>query len=162
MTDGQEPRELGGAEAVREACIELVTDARRSVHIHSRDMDSALYDDGRFLDALTRFLISHPRAFARVLVQDATTAIREGHRLIGLAQRLSSRFAIREPGPQHRDYNAAFLVTDGTGVLYRELGDRFDAVYSRHDRARARQLVRYHDEAWEFGQPNPNLRNLNL
>lgn len=162
MPEPANSRELQGAEALREAAVELVAAARRSVHICSRDLDRALYDNEPFLDALTRFLTSHPRAFARILVRDADPAVRDGHRLIDLAQRLSSRLAIREPGPQHRDYNAAFLVTDGRGVLYRELGDRFEAVVSDSDRPRARQLISYHDEAWEFGHANPNLRTLEI
>lgn len=155
-------QELTEAKQVRQASAELVAGARRSVHIYSRSMDPALYNNREFLEAMTQFLTSHPRAYARMLVQDAESAIRNDHRLIHLARRLSSRFAIREPGPRHRDYNAAFLIVDVRAVLYREMGDRFEATVDREGRARARQLVRYHDEVWEFGQANPNLRALSI
>lgn len=164
MTDEPKPPfgELGTRDELRAASLALVSAARRTVHIYSRDLDPQVYDESDFLEALTRFAVSHDRAQVRILVQDAGPAIRDDHRLIGLAQRLSSRIAIREPGPQHRDYNAAFLVTDAEGVIYRELGDRFDAVAFESDRPRARQLIRYHDEVWEFGRTNPNLRVLGI
>lgn len=154
--------ELTTRDEVRDASLHLVSRARRSVHIYSRDLDPQLYDDSAFLEALSRFAISHSRAQVRIIVQDAGPAIRDDNRLIGLAQRLSSRIAIREPGPQHRDYNAAFLVTDARGVIYRELGDRFNALASEDDRPRARKLIRYHDEVWEFGHTNPNIRELGI
>lgn len=164
MVDGEAPRfgELSTREEIRAASVHLVAHARRTVHIYSRDLDPQLYDNDEFLDALRRFAISHRRAEVRIIVQDAGPAVRDGHRLIGLAQRLSSRIGIREPGPQHREYNAAFLVTDARGVIYRELGDRFDALASEDDRPRARQLIRYHDEVWEFGRTNPNIRVLGI
>lgn len=164
MTDenGTPFGELGTRDELRAATLALLSSARRTVHIYSRDMDPQIYDDSEFLDALTRFAVAHNQAQVRVIVQDAGPAIRSSHRLIGLAQRLSSRIAIREPGPQHREYNAAFFVTDAQGVIYRELGDRFDAVAAEDDRPRARQLIRYHDEVWEFGRTNPNLRVLGI
>lgn len=154
--------ELGTREELRAATLALLAEARRTVHIYSRDMDPQIYDDTEFLDALSGFAVAHNKARVRILVQDSGPAVRRSHRLIGLAQRLSSRIAIREPGPQHREYNAAFFVTDEKGVIYRELGDRFDAIASDDDRPRARQLVRYHDEVWEFGRTNPNLRVLGI
>ena len=39
---------------------------------------------------------------------------------------------------------------------------RFAAFASEDDRPRARQLIRYHDEVWEFGRTNPNLRALGI
>lgn len=154
--------ELDSRDGVRAASLHLVANARRKVHIYSRDLDAALYDNTEFLEALGRFAVSHRYAEVRIIVQDAGPAIRADHRLIGLAQRLSSHIEIREPGPQHREYNAAFLVTDGQGVVYRELGDRYDAIASEDDRPRARQLIRYHDEVWEFGRANPNLQRLGI
>lgn len=154
--------ELGTRDELRAATLALLTAARRTVHIYSRDLDPQIYDDSEFLEALTRFAVGHSQAEARIIVQDAGPAIRRSHRLIGLAQRLSSRISIREPGPQHRDYNAAFFITDSQGVIYRELGDRFDAIAAEDDRPRARQLIRYHEEVWEFGRTNPNLRVLGI
>lgn len=164
MSEQKPPRfgELSTRDEIRAASLHLVTSARRTVHIYSRDLDPQLYDNTEFLDALARFAVSHRNAAVRIVVQDAGPAIRADHRLVGVAQRLSSSIEIREPGPQHREYNAAFLVADARGVIYRELGDRFDAIASEDDRPRARQLIRYHDEVWEFGRVNPNLRALGI
>lgn len=164
MTEEDKPEfgELATREQVRAASLYLVANARRTVHIYSRDLDPQLYDNSEFLQALGSFAVSHRYAEVRIIVQDAGPAIRDDNRIIGLAQRLSSHVGIREPGPQHREYNAAFLVTDSQGVIYRELGDRFDAIAAEDDRPRARQLVRYHDEVWEFGRTNPNIRALGI
>lgn len=154
--------ELSTAADVRAASIELARRARRTIHIHSRHLDPDIYDNQPFLDALTRLVTSHANAFVRILVRDAGPAIHDGNRLIELARRLSSSIEIREPGLQHRDYNAAFLVVDARGVIYRELSDRYEAQANEDDRARARQLVRYHDQAWAFSVANASLRALDI
>jgi len=154
--------ELSTAAEVRAASVALAAGARRSLHIHSRHLDPDIYDNQPFLDALTRLVTSHPSAFVRILVRDAGPAINDGNRLIQLAQRLSSSIEIREPGLQHRGYNAAFLVADARGVIYRELSDRYESQADEDNRARARQLIHYHDQAWAFSVSNPSLRALHI
>ena len=92
---------------------------------------------------------------------DLRRAVREGHALISLAQRLSSHFALRvveeEPDVQ---YPAAFLANDRDGYLYRPIATRFEASASLRDPARSRQLLAYFDEVWERARPASELRPL--
>jgi hypothetical protein len=100
------------------------------------------------------------RSHVHIIVQDSARAVKEGHRLITLAQRLSSYVQIRNPGRDHMDYAGAFLVADGTGLLRRNLADRYEGVVDFNDRLAARELERYFLEVWEHGHPDPQLRRL--
>ena len=139
----------------------LIGRARRELAIYTRDLDPTILDSRASADALRAFATGTRNALVRVLVHDLRRAVREGHALISLAQRLSSHFALRvveeEPDVQ---YPAAFLANDRDGYLYRPIATRFEASASLRDPARSRQLLAYFDEVWERARPASELRPL--
>ncbi len=150
------------AEDHRRLAAALAGQARRGVVVMSRDLDAPVYDDPPFLDALKDLAISHRQARIRVLVRDPRPAVRNGHRLIALAQRLPTYFDIRVPARHHREFNEAFLVVDEAGYVHRKLADRLEGTASFNDPLEARRLLRTFDEMWEVAEPDPNLRRMRL
>ncbi len=140
----------------------LVSQARFSVDMVSRDLDPAVYDDADFLQALKTFVLERRRVEVRILVRDPMPAVRGGHRLIPLARQLSTFFDIRVPARQHRDFNQAFLVADGSGYVHRELAERYDGTADFNDRLQARGLQRLFEEMWEPATPSPDLRRIHI
>jgi len=156
------PIELDSSDAVREACLALVAKARREVVILSRQLDPVLFDHPSAAEALRAFVLRSRRTRLRVLVQDPEPAIRTGHRLVDLVQRLTSFAEIRVPSAEHHAYNAAFLVADQQGVVYRSLADRFEATVSLADRHLAGECQRRFEEMWETSRAEPALRRIHL
>lgn len=142
--------------------LALAGQTRRTLDIVSRHLDPRLYDNEEFAEAVKRLALGSRRALVRVLVQDVDPILRDGHRLVALAQRLPTFLHIRVPAPEHRGYNQAFLVADGVGYLHRELADRFEGKASFHDPAAARDLLRVFQPMWDAAQPDPNLRALRV
>ena len=66
------------------------------------------------------------------------------------------------PAPEYHGYNAAFLVVDRTGAVYRSLADRYDATVTFGDRHAAGELMRQFDEMWETSRTESGLRRLRL
>ena len=152
--------ELEDGDACRHA-IDLLTDqTRNSLEMISRDLDAPLLDRGPFLDALNRLCSRNRQARVRILVQDPAAAVRDGHRLIELGRRLSSSIEFRQPHPDYRHYNEAFLVADGCGYLHRPLADRYEGTVNFNDRVQARRYQDFFTEVWERSQPHPDLRRL--
>jgi hypothetical protein len=145
-----------------QASLALARQARRTVEIVSRHLDPRLYDTADFVAALQRFCLGSRRARVRVLVQDVNPILRDGHRLVALAQRLPTFFQVRVPAPEHRGFNEAFLVADGTGYLHRRLADRFEGTASFRDPLAARGLLRRFEPLWESAAPDPSLRELKV
>lgn len=145
------------------ASLELAADARRELWIYTRDFEPAVYGDPAMLDALRSVATRGRGAALHLLVQEPEQALRDGHPLIALAQRLASSILIRAPVEEaDRQYPSAFLLNDRGGYLLRALGSRFDGVGNRHDAGRQRQLRDYFRQVWERSEYPGVLRELHL
>lgn len=140
----------------------MTAQARHRLDLLSGDLDAPLYDDAAFLDALKQLCTGSRRAQVRVLVADSGPAVRDGHRLIELARRLSSFITIHRLAAEDRDCNRAFLLADDTGYISRDGFDRYEAACDFAAPARATELAREFQLYWERSEPDPNLRRLHL
>lgn len=159
--DAQAIRVDTGAE-LRAASVALARAARRRLEIVSRHLDPTVYDNPEFGEAMSRFVLDSRRARVHIIIMDSTPILGTGHRLIDLAQRLSSFIEIRNPSRVHASYNQAFLLADRTGSVHRELADRYEGVVNFNDRRTAMALGDTFDEMWTQGEPDPNMRRLRL
>lgn len=146
----------------RQAALELALGLRRELLIFSHDLDPLLLDREDWLEAVRQFVIRSRHTRARILVIDSTRAIREGHGLVRLAQRLSSHIAIHRAHPDDADNPDAFLVADGVGYLHRPNATRWEGSWARQSGAEARRLEKRFDTMWERSQPETEFRNLKL
>lgn len=146
----------------RAVALALTQQAVRTLHIFSRDLDHALFDTPEFEEAASQLARGSQYARIQILVQDSSGAVRRGHRLITLAQRLSSRIEIRKPVTEYADINRAFFIADETGYISRQLADRYDGVGNFNDRLTARDLAGFFNEVWERSQQDSQLRRLHL
>lgn len=153
---------LDGVEQVREHALAIAEGASRNLLIISRDLDPPLFDNQPFIDALSALARGHRMAHIRILLQDPGYIIAHGHRLLSLAQRLTTSIEIRLPGEAHRGFNEAMLIGDQTTYLRRPLADRYEGVVNYNDPRRTRELCNTFDELWTHATPDPQLRSLHL
>ena len=153
-------RALQGATAVENAAggiaatLAVVSQARRSLRLYSRELDPGLLDDAQVLDALRRFATGARGAEVQVLLQDAGAPQRTLAPLLTLAQRLPSVFAFREVRePVDKAYASAFVTNDLSGYYFRTLGHRFDGDIDLEGAGRARQLRDEFGRFWERARP---------
>lgn len=140
----------------------LIASARNELYIYTRDLDPLLFDTEAALDALRRLAI-RGRASIRILVQDPQQPLRRGHRLLPLAQRLTSIFALRTP-VQESDlqYPSAFILNDAYGFYFRTLGNRFEGEAINYAPGRHAQLLELFNQVWERSEYSQELRQLSL
>lgn len=146
----------------RAVALAMAQQAVRSLHIFSRDLDPAVFDSAEFEAAVSRLARSSQYSRIHILVQDSSRAVLNGHRLVNLAQRLSSKIEIRKPIAEYADISRAFLVADEAGYISRQLADRYEAAANFSDRLTARDLVGFFTEVWERSQQDSQLRRLHL
>ncbi|MGD8380157.1 MAG: hypothetical protein PVJ40_04650 [Gammaproteobacteria bacterium] len=165
MTDTEHrPEEvpLATREDNREAAARLARMARRSLAIFTRDLEPALLDQQAFVDPVRELATGSRYARIRILVLDATRAVREGHRLVNLAGRLTSFIEIRRPGPDHRTIAEAFMIADENALLWRPLADRHEGSLLLNHPIRAREKLREFDEIWAHAEPESEFRHLGI
>lgn len=150
-------------EEVVAALVQLFEDARHTVVIHHRDLGPGVLDHEDVLTAMRRLATSGRGAELRLLIGDPDQALRDGHRLIPLAQRLTSSIHLRVPVEEpDRAYPAAFVANDVGGYLMLPLAERHEGRGATCNPGTSRQLVRYFDEVWERASPATVLRSLGL
>ena len=162
LGDDSEVYEVDTSSEVLRASVSMIAQTRRTVEIVSRHLDPQIYDNADFASGLRRFVLGSRRASVRIIIMDSTPLVARGHRLVDLAQRLSTYIEIRKPGPDHARYNSAFLIADRTGSVHRDLADRFDGVVSFNDPRAAKRLGEQFEEMWGTAMPDPNFRRLSL
>jgi len=146
----------------RNAAVLLAGQSRRTLDILTHDLEPALYDQQAFLDSVRALALRGRHSRIRILVQDSGRAVREGHRMIELARRLTTYIHIRKPHPDDRDHPEAFVIADGRGVLHRTLATRYEGTICCNAPLQVRDLQRFFDEAWERSAPDAELRRLHL
>lgn len=147
---------------LRDATLALIESARREICVYSRDLEPDLYEDPAIFEAIRKVALSGKGASVRVLIQDVTRVVRDGHRLLDLSQRLSSIVHIRRVSHEDAQYPGAFVLTDQGGYLFRAFGDRFEGVGDTCYAPRRDELKRLFDEVWERAEAPPELRRLGL
>jgi len=153
-----ESREQALAETLR-----LFDDTKRELCIYTRALDPDILDTEDALDKLKQLGIRGRGTSVRILVQDPRQPAQHGHRLIALAQRLSSTFAFRTP-VQEEDlqYPSAFVLNDARGYYFRTLGNRFEGEAVNYDPGKHAQLLEYFNRVWERAESSDELRQLAL
>lgn len=143
------------------AVLGVIGQARRELHIYSRELDPGLLDAPGVMAALRRFATGGGEV--QVLLQDPATPQRSLAPLLGLGQRLPSAFAFRAiEEPSDRAYPAAYIVNDRGGYYFRPLGHRFDGETRLDGPARARQLVATFDPVWQRARACTEFRALGI
>ena len=153
---------LEDSAAVAAVSLQLARQARRSLDIVSRHLDPPLYDTDEFYTAVKDLARSHRLARVRILVMEPRPVVSRGHRLVELAERLSSAISLRTPAPEHKQFNEAFLIADNVGYVHRQFSDRFEAEADFAGPRVANALGERLNEMWERGLPDPNFRRLHL
>jgi hypothetical protein len=162
LKEDSESVDIDTSEACRLAAVSMARQAARSIDIVSRQLDPQMYDNGDFCDAVRNLVVGSQRARVRALLRHTDSVTKSGHRLVNLAQRLSSFIELRVPAREYNEYNAAFLIVDGTGLIYRRHADRFDASVNFNDPHMAQELARQFNEMWQTAVSDVNLRRTSL
>lgn len=162
------PRDVGalpaedrpGVDATR---LQLLRDARHALAIHLPLLDAEHFASAAELEQIRRIATSGRGARIRLLLHDPGAALRDGHRLVDLMQRLSSVIQVRRPVEDiDLAQRAAWLLNDIGGYLFLPEHDRPQGRAARHDRAGQAPLAQQFDEIWERSVPATELQALGL
>lgn len=153
----------GSRSEIAAARLLLLGDARHRLSIRLPLLESDCYASTEELAELRRIATSGRAAQIRILLHDAAAAQRDDHRLIALAQRLSSAIQIRTPVEEaDLAYASACLLNDTGGYLFLPEADRVQGRASRLDRPAQVPLQQHFDEVWERSERASVLQSVDL
>lgn len=153
---------LQGREQFRRASEQMAQQAKYYLDIFTCDLDKPLYDQAGFLDAVKRLAIECRGIGIRILLQDSERVRREGHRIIDLARRLTSKMEIRRPHADYIDHPENFLIADRVGYIRRRVAERYEGEVNFCHPLESKLLTEFFTEVWERSEPDSSLRRLYL
>lgn len=153
---------FGHPDEARAHALALLQQAQRSLCIYSHDLEPWLYHRSSVQEACTRFLLASPRNQLRILVRDASRAVKEGHRLLNLSRRLSSNLHLRKLNPNYPGEELAFLLADDSGLLLLPQPGQVAGYALYRDAARVRMRQTQFDQAWDTSTTDADLRSFLL
>lgn len=153
---------LHAAEEFRNAATVISTSVLRTIHIFTPNLEPEIYDNETFLNNILDLCRGNRYASVKVLVKDSSSAVKRGHGLIRLAQKLTSAIEIRNPIDEYLTINHAFMVTDGKSLMYRQDQDSYKGFYNLACEFRSRKLEELFITAWEHALPDIETRQLHI
>jgi len=146
----------------RQAAAVLANMVRRELIIFSRDLEPPVLDHSEIIDPLRKFLVASRHTRIRVLTIDPSRALRDGHGLVRLAQRLPTHVSMHRPHEDDADAIDTFMVADERAYLYRTVAERYEGRWCENDPVRSRQLRKRFDDIWERSKAEPEFRRLGI
>lgn len=162
IAQGRALQRFTSPEEARAHALALFQDANRDICLYSPDLERWLYSNSDVQQACSRFLLAHPRNRLRILVRDTGRAVREGHQLLALARRLTSRLHIRKLNPEYPSEDCAFIIVDSRSLLMRPKVDQYAGYALYNDPGKARLRQSQFDQAWDHSLSDPDLRSFLL
>lgn len=149
-------------EHARAHALALLQQAQSSICLYSPDLEHLLYNSSSVQDACARLLLASPRNQLRILVRDISRPIKNGHRLLNLAQRITSNLHVRKVNPDMPSEDSAYLLIDRCGLLLRPKPETYAGYALYNDAGRARRQQAQFNLAWDTSLLDPDLRSFLL
>jgi hypothetical protein len=156
------PVALHDQAAIRSAGTRMAQQASRELRLFSHDLDTPLYDQQEFLDAVRRIAVEVSTTAVHILLYDAKSAIHNGHRLIELARHLTSRIQIRRVPIELQERTEAYLLADDCGYVLRPLADVYEGTADFNAPLEVRRMREEFGRIWDVGDVHQELRRLYL
>lgn len=153
---------IDGRQQAVTASLALIQQARREVCFFAPSLDKHLLDNEAFIDALSAFARDSRFSKVRVLVHSTRDAISQSHRLLPLAQRLSSHISIHECAREDQDQLHLCLLVDDNATLYCTDPLRYQGYVATADRVENQQLKQQFEILWARSHPDPQSRRLHI
>jgi len=144
------------------AVHKLASSAVLEIKIISRCLNHQIFDRSDIVEAFSKFIRKNRNASVRIILFDNTNVIKDGHRLINLADRVPSKIAIRKFPKQYAYYNESLVTVDGKGFIHNPQSDRYEGSVSFSDHIRCAELDKIFTDHWHQSETSPDLRRVSI
>ncbi len=153
---------LHDQDEIRQHSLQLLQQARHLVRICSPDLEHWLYDNDAIVEACKDFLLRHEGNRLQILLHDSQRLLSDGHRMLMLVERLSSRAQIRLIHVEHQTTVDCWLSVDGHGLLLRKTSAPYQGQLLCGQPAKVRPYLEQFAAMWDLSRTDINLRRMTL
>ncbi|WP_404544532.1 DUF7931 domain-containing protein [Dyella jejuensis] len=160
-----QPRAIEGREELAAIRLQLLAATRYKLAIYLPALPADVLSRPAELAELRRIATSGRGAEIRLVLGDPAAALRSGHRLIDLAQRVPSTLQIRMPVEDDASTirnSRAWLLNDSLGYLFLPDAERLAGRAALSDGPGLAPLLLQFDQLWGRAVPATSLQPLGL
>lgn len=143
-----------------DAALKLISAAQHQISIISRNLDPRIFNNEEIILAMQMHIRRTKNSNIKILVQDISPIIKNGHRILELSQRISSKIEIRKVCQEYSQYNKGFLVADSTAYIHNSKSDLYEAEVNFSDKDKSKELIETFKKIWEQSSQDIALRRL--
>ncbi|MDH5570562.1 MAG: hypothetical protein OEY89_02280 [Gammaproteobacteria bacterium] len=145
-----------------EAFKRLLQQTQRTLTIFSHNLDAQLYNTDEIMALIQRLALHNKHANIKILLKDCQQLAQNGHQIIELARRLTSKIQIYQLAKDFTEYHECFIIADTNQIIFRPHADRFEGTVSHHDPLQVRTKLALFEQAWALSEPSAEMRRLHL
>lgn len=153
--------QLSSIKEIKEAVISHTENTLRTLKIFTPNLEAEIYNNDEFRKTLLDFTRGNRHAQIQILVNDLTDALHSGHKLIGLAQQLSSVVTIKDTPEELLGANNSFILFDQANFIYKPNTASHEAISSAC-KNRSNKLNDFFTLIWEHAEQNTHTRRLSI
>lgn len=166
MSENTEPFatliQIEGQQKAFNIALKLLQQANRSICFLGPELDKVLFDNDDAVALISQLARNSRFSQIRFAVYSTRRNISESHRVLALANKLTSSIEIRQCAVIDQQPQRYFLIVDRLGYLACQNPTRYSGVAQLQNRAKCRFLQQQFDAIWARAEPDPNIRRLNL
>lgn len=153
---------LDNQEDFQSFSLQLLANTGRNLAILSRDLDPAIFNSDEFAEAVSQLARSSRYAQVQILVKDTRPLLEINHKLLRLAQRLSSKIILRKLTIEPDNKEMAFILCDNSGLLYQNDEAAYQGFANFDATVEVKRLRESFDYIWQYGEADPELQQLHI
>lgn len=142
--------------------LSLAQRAKRQICILGPNIDATLFDTLEFVECLKQLALSSPRAEIKIIAQATKINVQRGHRIIPLAQHLTSSIHLHKPDSQHSKIQNILLLIDDFAYLKCPRATYYEGTACFYDRLEVQKLQSQFNDIWDHGTADLSIRRLHL
>ena len=147
---------------MRQAVIEIASEASRRISIFTHDLDPGIYDDPDFLEIIKHLILSQTYSRIRVLIADPSRAMKNGNDFVHLGRRLNTYIEFRHVREDLRTHPESYCIADETALAYRLQHEKWEGIVDTHEPAVARLYGETFDDIWQASEVEFEFRQLGI
>jgi hypothetical protein len=147
---------------MRQAVIEIASEASRRISIFTHDLDPGIYDDPDFLEIIKHLILSQTYSRIRVLIADPSRAMKNGNDFVHLGRRLNTYIEFRHVREDLRTHPESYCIADETALAYRLQHEKWEGIVDTHEPAVAKLYGETFDDIWQASEVEFEFRQLGI
>lgn len=153
---------LSSTRDFQEHSIKMLGECRRKLQILSDTLDENIYGHAGVVDAISALARSGHQVDVQILAKDFRQAIASNHKLIRLAQRLSSKIQLKKMTQFPQDTEMAFMICDMSGLVFQNDKNTYKGFANYQAAPEIKSLREEFIYLWERAEVDKELQLLHI